>query len=154
MPNWCQNVMYIKNATPKLREAIEDGRLCDFIKPMPKELEDTTSPSDGLNWYDWRVENWGTKWDINVPIVQDDEDDTLVVTFDTAWGPPCEMWREMSKKFDFEAYFVEYGMMFFGSFIEGTEWSQEFPNGRYAPEDSDDYHGWVHPNAYLQNVYS
>lgn len=37
---------------------------------------------------DWTRENWGTKWNAYEirPIVQ--TDDTLTVTFDTAWSPP------------------------------------------------------------------
>lgn len=150
MPNWCQNVMYIKNHNPSLVEAFQSGTLCDYIVPEPKD--DAGEPTSG--WYDWRIENWGTKWDIRC---EDTEilDGVLIVKFDSAWSPPDKVFAAMHKKgYDFEAYYVEYGMEYYGSFIGGSDTCQSFPDGRYAPDESDDYHGWIHPNAHLQQIYS
>ena len=41
-----------------------------------------------LNWYDWSVANWGTKWNsYDVEVLQDDES-ILYVCFLTAWDAP------------------------------------------------------------------
>jgi len=42
------------------------------------------------DWYGWRIENWGTKWDVeaNQIRVLIDEPGTLELAFDTAWSPP------------------------------------------------------------------
>ena len=48
-------------------------------------------------WYDWRLQNWDTKWDAYDLVVTDDDPDQLEVTFNTAWSPPeaiCEAMRE------------------------------------------------------------
>ena len=48
-------------------------------------------------WYDWRLQNWDTKWDAYNVNVTDDDPDLLEVEFDTAWSPPeaiCEKLRE------------------------------------------------------------
>ena len=48
-------------------------------------------------WYDWRVQNWDTKWDAYDLEVIDDDEDQLEVRFNTAWSPPeaiCERIRE------------------------------------------------------------
>jgi hypothetical protein len=42
------------------------------------------------NWFNWNIENWGTKWDA---YEQDEKsvirtEDTLTLTFQTAWSPP------------------------------------------------------------------
>ena len=56
--------------------------------------------SDGRQddrWYDWRVQNWDTKWDAYDVEVTDDDPDQFEVTFNTAWSPPeaiCSALRE------------------------------------------------------------
>ena len=58
-------------------------------------------------WYDWRCNNWGTKWPAcEVEITQDDED-FLEITFDTAWSPPepiCEALRSKYECKDGKSY--------------------------------------------------
>ena len=43
-------------------------------------------------WYNWRVQNWGTKWDCYT-LEMDDTDlpHGFEVTFETAWSPPEEI---------------------------------------------------------------
>ena len=48
-------------------------------------------------WYDWRNQNWDTKWDAYDVVVTDDDPDQLEVEFNTAWSPPeaiCSALRE------------------------------------------------------------
>lgn len=37
-------------------------------------------------WYDWRIENWGTKWNSMGGSISEDEI-SLYIDFDTAWSP-------------------------------------------------------------------
>ena len=48
-------------------------------------------------WYDWRLQNWDTKWDAYDVCVTDAAPETLEVEFNTAWSPPeavCHALRE------------------------------------------------------------
>jgi len=48
-------------------------------------------------WYDWRVQNWDTKWDAYDVEVTDDDPEQFEVEFNTAWAPPeaiCHKIRE------------------------------------------------------------
>ena len=48
-------------------------------------------------WYDWRVYNWGTKWDAYDVCVTDDDPECTEIEFNTAWAPPesiCHALRE------------------------------------------------------------
>ena len=49
-------------------------------------------------WYDWRLQNWDTKWDAyDVEQHDFDDPDQYEVTFNTAWSPPdaiCNQIRE------------------------------------------------------------
>lgn len=85
------------------------------IIPMPEELDGTIAPTRNPdsdenkalrakygfdNWYDWRLEHWGTKWDAcDVAYGVDDAPDTLYVEFDTAWAFPTPIVVELSKLF-------------------------------------------------------
>lgn len=48
-----------------------------------------------LNWYDWRIMNWGTKWNSCHDGWYDDN--TLV--FDTAWSAPIPIFNKLKEKF-------------------------------------------------------
>jgi hypothetical protein len=39
------------------------------------------------DWYDWCINNWGTKWDASSASVVEDTPGRYSVFFDTAWGP-------------------------------------------------------------------
>ena len=68
----------VKHEDPWLTYRWSDGRLVD-------------------RWYDWRVQNWDTKWDAYDVEVTDDDPDQFEVTFNTAWSPPeaiCSALRE------------------------------------------------------------
>ena len=137
MPNWCYNrvEVYIEDAEElkRWKETVESKESkFDFNKivPMPKELEDTVKgsnhvPSEELkekygadNWYDWNVNNWGTKWNITVDENEvDDDGDFIQYTFDTAWSPPSEIFYALRRKFpdvSISWFYDEPGMQFAG----------------------------------------
>ena len=48
-------------------------------------------------WYDWRIQNWDTKWDCYDVVVTDDDIEQVEIEFNTAWSPPeaiCNKIRE------------------------------------------------------------
>ena len=48
-------------------------------------------------WYDWRLQNWDTKWDAYDVVVTDDDPENVEIEFNTAWSPPeaiCSAIRE------------------------------------------------------------
>ena len=140
MPNWCSNNITISGPVETIKtlwdEAnSEDGGLLNAMVPMPKELKDTTSPSDldeeaqaemikkfgASDWYSWCVNNWGTKWDISTEGLEftDNEDGTASIDgwFDSAWAPPIGAYEKFCDDMDgvyLEAYYEEGGMDFAG----------------------------------------
>lgn len=116
MPNWCTNRVSVSGESEDVKklvalvrgEGAEGQFFLNSIIPMPSELEDTKAPTtdgaapviDGYtNWYEWRVNNWGTKWEVGEVDYYDSDDDGYVQwEFCTAWGPPegvCEKLREL-----------------------------------------------------------
>ena len=52
-------------------------------------------------WYNWRVHNWGTKWDCyDLSVHDDDLPHGFQVTFNTAWSPPEEIKHAIDEMFD------------------------------------------------------
>lgn len=50
------------------------------------------------NWYDFANEKWGTKWDAQ-EVVLDEYFNSLHYTFDTAWGPPNQIYLKLVAEF-------------------------------------------------------
>ena len=52
-------------------------------------------------WYDWRNQNWGTKWDAySMEIDDSDLPHGFEVSFETAWAPPEEVCNAIRDQFD------------------------------------------------------
>jgi hypothetical protein len=76
----------------------------DSIVPQPKDIMDIRKDPIKDNaaslyyqmpyWYEWRCDNWGTKWNASDPYVGDS-----VVTFDTAWANAEPVIKALSEKF-------------------------------------------------------
>ena len=74
-----------------------DGELPQKVEdPFQRYVFKSTGHADD-RWYDWRVQNWDTKWDAYDVTITDDDPDQLEVEFSTAWSPPeaiCSAIRE------------------------------------------------------------
>jgi len=140
MPNWCNNNITITGPKDKITKLYTEAKagngLLQAMYPMPKELEDTTSPApkegkpqplvDGYdNWYDWRVNNWATKWDVDVENLELSEDGTNISGwFDSAWSPPTGAYEEFLAKNEdcsIKALYYEGGMDFGGEWFDGGD---------------------------------
>lgn len=93
MPNWVRNKLFINGPIDSVKQCTldisTDTEHISFekIHPRPKDIGD--------NWYDWSVENWGTKWDVNETF----EDEDGYICFDTAWSTPVELVCTLSKRY-------------------------------------------------------
>jgi hypothetical protein len=114
MPNWCNNILTISEPSAELAEYLKtEGFSFDKIKPMPPELK------EGDGWYDWAVENWGTKWDLDEnPVLPDSfQEKEISFCFSTAWSPPIGAIDALSEKFPDDHFLLQYlemGMGFCG----------------------------------------
>ena len=92
MPNHITNTLRIegKDFGKVLDELINKDNQIDFglVLPMPAGY------IDDQRWYDWSINNWGTKWNAYETDIQDE-----VVRFDTAWSCPNKYYIALSKKY-------------------------------------------------------
>ena len=153
MPNYCNNNIVItgpNSVIDKIEKIAngDKGDLLQYFYPMPKALQDTTAPlqkdatkeekakaKENLkkygydNWYDWRVENWGTKWDImefyNINRKKIGEDESEIsLGFDTAWAPALgayERFIDENSNCSLKAYYYEPGCDFMGEWDNGMD---------------------------------
>jgi len=148
MPNWCNNYLELEHDDPEMitraKQAFNDGRLLDEFVPVPKDLhivagcvgdpdeqkkleEDTARnvATHGYgNWYDYCVNEWGTKWDVGGDgyTASDDGPNATTMVFDSAWAPPCQaMEKFMDLGFRVKLYYYESGMCFAGCFDENGD---------------------------------
>ena len=156
MPNWCDNQITItgpNSVIDKIEKIVkdekEDNGLLNFMKPMPAQLKDTTSPSSSAdkpqpmvegfdNWYDWRVENWSTKWEVcefygvDRQHLNDSLDEsTITFGFSSAWSPPIGAYEQFladNENCSLKAYYYEGGCDFMGEWDNGSD-------DCYAPSD-------------------
>ena len=126
MPNWCHNRVEIYGAgAEEIADKISSEETpFDFAKIIPEpdyektEVEPTFEPiaeSDHRmpKWWDWRVQNWGTKWNSSECEVTIMDDEQIEYTFNTAWGPPepiIHKLRELYPDVSITAFYDEPGM--------------------------------------------
>ena len=141
MPNWCINKLTIKHddksMLDKFEKAYRDDWTIETFYPTPRDPGDPTmmmgegkamSKNDNVNtsWYLWRLQNWGTKWDIGCKdgygLEPTRVDNELSITFDSAWSPPLGFYeRLVVLGFDVQASYFEPGMGFAGTWDNGTD---------------------------------
>jgi hypothetical protein len=123
MPNWCDNDLHICAPTKSKLNIILNKLGCKenptqlklgSIVPEPRDLMEQNSELDNNGfsmpgWYNWRLANWGCKWDIGECQVTEDyafdyyhmpEGWTrAIINFQSPWAPPSEWLHALAKKY-------------------------------------------------------
>ena len=85
-----------------------------------KHCEELKEKYGHMDWYNWRVENWGTKWDVSESDVDEMEGKSLNIHYTTAWAPNDGFIKFASKVYpslNFRLSYEEAGMGFCGVLI-------------------------------------
>ena len=127
MPNWCSNEVQFDGSEEDIakfkEECFSDHKgeaVLDFSKVLPepdydKPKKDGTH-NDGVqtelhsvmpDWWTWRNDNWGTKWnlvpnhdgDLTAYLTVEDGEDFIQLEFDTAWSPPNGIYEAITEKY-------------------------------------------------------
>jgi hypothetical protein len=149
MPNWCNNVLELGHEDPAMLERAKDalnrGEFLNEFIPVPASLHivagrvgDDADPKQidleaqekfnrethgYANWYDYCVNEWGTKWDVGGDgMTCEIENGRISTSFDSAWAPPCAaMDKLMDLGFSVRLYYYESGMCFAGIYDENGD---------------------------------
>ena len=150
MPNWCNNYLVLEHEDPAMieraKKAFAEGKLLEEFIPVPASLHivagrvgDKDSPEQieleaqekanleahGYStWYDYCVNEWGTKWDVGGEGDQSSQDSPtdIRMNFDSAWAPPiAAMEKFQDLGFKVKLVYWESGMCFCGLFDENGD---------------------------------
>jgi hypothetical protein len=147
MPNWCNNTLTLEHENPAMvaraKAAFLNGRLLDEFIPVPADLKivagcvgdpveqvklveqtELNRVTHGYgNWYDYCVNEWGTKWDVGGDDgVLNDIEGGIIVSFDSAWAPPTNAYEKLLEQgFKILAMYYEPGMAFAGVWEDGID---------------------------------
>ena len=149
MPNWCNNSVEIYHEDPAMieraRNAFNEGALLNEFIPVPADLQivagragvdgspeqaeleaksEANAKAHGYqNWYDYCVNEWGTKWDVGADgNPAQDIPGGLMLGFDSAWAPPIAAYEKlMDMGFRIRAMYYEGGMAYAGIFDENGD---------------------------------
>lgn len=143
MPNWCNNGLVLTHKDPAMIERVIAGQkslLQEFI-PCPQELIDTVSGFVGegqdlleakqranvekygyTTWYEHNVNEWGTKWDVHADTCERVDENTVHLSFDSAWSPPIGAYQKFEAMgFGVQAFYNEGGMCYCGIYENGVD---------------------------------
>jgi hypothetical protein len=163
MPNWCNNTLELAHKDPAMivraRDAFNRQELLSEFIPVPEPLHivagcvsdeteqakleaDTARNTEEYgygNWYDYCVNEWGTKWDVGAEGYEVEiEDGRLTLSFDSAWSPPLEAYAKLEELgFEVRAYYYESGMCFAGMWEDGCDDFYDLSQCRNADEMED-----------------
>jgi hypothetical protein len=130
----------------RAKKAFAEGKLLNEFAPVPQALQivagrvgaddepeqiklheqtmHNLSTYGYANWYDWCVNEWGTKWDVGGEGDQASQDSPtdIRMNFDSAWAPPiAAMEKFQDLGFKVKLVYWESGMCFCGLFDENGD---------------------------------
>ena len=150
MPNYCNNYIELAHEDPEMilracAAMTRDEFLNEFI-PVPEDLkivsgrvgadddenqralvaqqESNLAKHGYKDWYDWCVNEWGTKWDVGCQgyAIKPEADGRMCIGFDSAWSPPIQAMEKLCDLgFSVRLMYYEPGMEFCGIWEDGDD---------------------------------
>lgn len=113
------DIKELENNPKKLNEKINNyNGLFDFdkekqftsINELGKQYIENIKNYNFPQWYDWCVENWGTKWNVedDIDVVYDKNIDEYDISFQTAWNVPTGIVEKYSELCEDDEFYWEY----------------------------------------------
>ena len=106
MPNWVYNNLKIKDSDEMLKKIKEEliNKNIEDKEEDDEQLQCITfqniipRPPEEEDWYNWNIQNWGTKWDATSASFEFSGKE-LSYNFNTAWSAPMNVILSLSKMY-------------------------------------------------------
>ena len=114
----------------RFEKAYNAGNTCNEFIPMPEDIGD--------DWYNFCVNNWGTKWDFGGAghrgLDATRVGNQVSCTFDSAWAPPVGLYEKLVELgYNVKASYWEPGMGFCGIWDNGFDDYMEYRDHNEIP---------------------
>lgn len=119
MPNYCSCRLIITGDLTVFNKTLNTVVISDGKAEKREFSFAQTAPEDPdeKDWYNWRIDNWGVKWDICEAKIISSTDEIFDATFNTAWSYPENWIKNCIKNYPeltIKIAFCEMGIGFFG----------------------------------------
>ena len=101
-PDWA-NTPLMSNHMPRYVGDVAKrslGELPQYVEDYAKRLVFKSTGQSDDRWYDWRVQNWDTKWAAYDVEVVDPDPENLEIEFNTACSPPDAICHALREKYE------------------------------------------------------
>ena len=145
MPNWCENSVKIIGSKEQLQHLIDIKFDFKIIYPEPDytkvrvkcvypDIRKTEFADPQRAWWDWRITNWGTKWEADVDVIDNNfskissDKYMMIFSFNSAWTPPLGIYKKLEDTgLKVTAFYYEPGCDFLGSWKNGVDSCRRIP---------------------------
>jgi len=121
----------LEGTTAPARIVSDEEYAKDSSKGITQAMSDELISKYGFNnWYDWRYQHWGTKWNADEVYISDNE-----ISFNTAWCNPQPLLVALSRKYPDIQFDIKFADEDFGHNVgtyilkDGEEIDCYFPEG-------------------------
>jgi hypothetical protein len=122
MPNHVESSLDIKGNAEDLKDLLNFIKgindhdeysefTCHKIIPMPENIRQDMINEKTEDWYQWRIKNWGTKWDVyslsfyipqfcnSLEFIKSKKQHNIRICFQTAWSPITPIITVLAEKY-------------------------------------------------------
>ena len=99
-PDWANTPLMSKDVQGLVYDRGKVGELPQYVEDPWKRLVFKSTDRTDDRWYDWRVQNWDTKWDCYDVNIVDDDPENMEIEFNTAWAPPEAICHALREKYE------------------------------------------------------
>ena len=99
-PDWANTPLMSSDVQGLVYDRGKVGELPQYVEDPWKRLVFKSTGRTDDRWYDWRLQNWDTKWDCYDVDIVDDDPENMEIEFNTAWSPPEAICHALREKFE------------------------------------------------------
>ena len=99
-PDWVNTPLMSKDVQGLVYDRGKVGELPQYVEDPFKRLVFKSTDRTDDRWYDWRIQNWDTKWDCYDVNIVDDDPENMEIEFNTAWSPPEAICHALREKYE------------------------------------------------------
>lgn len=93
---WLKNDLEEANMVKAITEEEENRRTNEYGFAKRSTMKNIVPV---LDWYEWSIKYWGTKWNsYEVMVIKDGQYSEILVKFETAWSPPLPVIKKIADK--------------------------------------------------------